>query len=48
VLDGLVGVPVKVTWSDERYARVATGRAEPTSVEAQALGGLADRFPLFS
>jgi hypothetical protein len=48
VLDGLVGAAVKVAWSDERYARVATGRAEPTADEAQALGGLADRFPLFS
>ena len=48
VLDGLGGTPVKVSWSDERYARVATGRAEPTPDEAQALGGLADRFPLFS
>src|SRR3954454_17532007 len=48
VLDALVAAPLEVTWSDERYALVATGRAEPTADEARALGGLADRFPLFS
>lgn len=48
VLDGLVGVPVNVAWTDERYARVATGRAEPTADEARALGQVAERFPLFS
>jgi hypothetical protein len=48
VLDALAGAPVEVPWSDERYARVATGRSEPTADEVRALEGLADRFPLFS
>ena len=48
VLDGLVGGQVNVAWTDERYARVATGRAEPTADEARALGPVVERFPLFS
>jgi uncharacterized protein (TIGR03083 family) len=48
VLDALVGEDVARSWADERYARVATGRAEPTPEEAAALGAVADRFPLFS
>ena len=47
-LDGLLGGAVDVGWSDERYARVATGRAEPTVEEARALGPARDRLPLFA
>jgi len=47
-LDGLLGRPVPVDWSDERYARAATGRAPLTEAERLALGADADRFPLFS
>ena len=48
VLDALMPGPPEVPWTDERYAMVATGRAEPTADEVRALGSLADRFPLFS
>jgi hypothetical protein len=48
VLDGLVGHPVPVGWTDGRYARVATGRAPATPDEARSLGPVLDRFPLFS
>ncbi|WP_217237958.1 maleylpyruvate isomerase N-terminal domain-containing protein [Streptomyces sp. AC555_RSS877] len=47
-LDGLLGRPVPLGWSDERYARAATGRAPLTEAERGALGPDADRFPLFS
>lgn len=47
-LDGLLGRPVPVDWSDEHYARAATGRAPLTKTERRALGPDADRFPLFS
>lgn len=46
-LDGLLGHPVPVEWSDEHYARAATGRAPLTDAERQLLGPDADRFPLF-
>ncbi|SFF01532.1 Mycothiol maleylpyruvate isomerase N-terminal domain-containing protein [Actinacidiphila alni] len=46
-LDGLLGRPVPVAWSDERYARAATGRAALTAAERAALGEDAGRFPLF-
>jgi hypothetical protein len=48
VLDALAGEPPAVSWSDERYARVATGRARPSGSELRELGSLAERFPLFS
>ncbi|MDH6589295.1 uncharacterized protein (TIGR03083 family) [Streptomyces sp. SAI-133] len=47
-LDGLVGRPVPLDWSDEHYARAATGRTPLTDAERLALGADADRFPLFS
>ncbi|MEU6478142.1 maleylpyruvate isomerase N-terminal domain-containing protein [Streptomyces sp. NPDC047017] len=47
VLDGLSGRPVPVEWSDEHYARAATGRAALTAAERERLGADADRFPLF-
>jgi hypothetical protein len=51
-LDGLLfhalGSTVDVGWSDERYARVATGRARPTDDEARELGPARALFPLFS
>lgn len=46
-LDGLLGRPVPLAWSDEQFARAATGRAELTSAERAALGADAERFPLF-
>src|SRR4051812_19729442 len=48
VLDGLLGGPPDPGWSDERYARVATGRAAATAEEARVLGALLERFPVFS
>ena len=45
VLDGLLGRQAPAEWPDERYARVATGRAEPTAEERALLG---DRLPVFS
>ncbi|WP_406396401.1 maleylpyruvate isomerase N-terminal domain-containing protein [Streptomyces sp. NBC_00882] len=47
-LDGLLGRPVPLDWSDEHYARAATGRTPLTDPERLALGADADRFPLFS
>jgi hypothetical protein len=51
-LDGLLfsalGATVDVGWSDERYALVATGRAQPTEDEARELGPAGRLFPLFS
>jgi hypothetical protein len=46
-LDGLLGRPVPVEWSDEHYARAATGRASLTREERRALGADAERLPLF-
>jgi uncharacterized protein (TIGR03083 family) len=46
-LDGLLGRPVPVEWSDEHYARAGTGRARLTEDERGALGPAADRLPLF-
>jgi hypothetical protein len=42
------GSTVDVGWSDERYARVATGRAAPTEDEARELGAAGALFPVFS
>ncbi|MBD0423315.1 maleylpyruvate isomerase family mycothiol-dependent enzyme [Streptomyces sp. TRM S81-3] len=47
-LDGLLGRPVPLDWSDEHYARAGTGRTPLTRAERRALGADADRFPLFS
>ena len=47
-LDGLLGRPLPLDWSDEYYARAATGRAPLTDTDRLALGADADRFPLFS
>jgi uncharacterized protein (TIGR03083 family) len=46
-LDGLLGRPVPVEWSDEHYARAGTGRVPLTATERQSLGPDAARFPLF-
>ena len=48
VLDGLLGRAVADGWTDERYALVATGRAEPTELEARDLGDVRGRLPVFS
>jgi hypothetical protein len=48
VLDGLLGGPVAAAWPDDRYALVATGRADPTPDEARELGSLVARLPVFS
>ena len=48
VLDGLLGARVATGWTDERYARVATGRGVPDAAEAAELGSLAARLPVFS
>jgi hypothetical protein len=47
VLDGLLGRPVPVAWSDEHYARAATGRVPLSEPERHSLGPDAARFPLF-
>ncbi|MFE5394132.1 maleylpyruvate isomerase N-terminal domain-containing protein [Streptomyces sp. NPDC056568] len=47
-LDGLLGRPVPPAWSDEHYARAATGRVPLTDSERDALGADAERMPLFS
>lgn len=47
VLDGLLGTPAPGDWDPVRYALVGTGRAALTPDEGDALGPLADRFPLF-
>ncbi|MFF3332453.1 maleylpyruvate isomerase N-terminal domain-containing protein [Streptomyces sp. NPDC002888] len=46
-LDGLLGRPLPVDWSDEHYARAGTGRLPLTEPERRSLGPDADRFPLF-
>jgi len=47
VLDGLLGQPAPVGWDDVRYARLGTGRLALEPDDRDALGPLADRFPLF-
>ncbi|NUO40969.1 MAG: hypothetical protein HOV82_02920, partial [Streptomyces sp.] len=47
-LDGLLGRPVPLAWSDEHYARAATGRVPLTEAERRSLGADAERVPLFS
>ena len=46
-LDGLLGRPVPLPWSDDHYARAGTGRVPLTDDERAALGADAARFPLF-
>jgi Mycothiol maleylpyruvate isomerase N-terminal domain len=46
-LDGLLGRPVPLAWSDGHYARAGTGRLPLTAAERERLGGDAARFPLF-
>ncbi|MGW3328857.1 maleylpyruvate isomerase N-terminal domain-containing protein [Streptomyces virginiae] len=46
-LDGLLGRPLPLDWSDEHYARAATGRLPLTDTEKRALGPDAASFPLF-
>jgi uncharacterized protein (TIGR03083 family) len=46
-LDRLLGRPVPVEWTDEHYARAATGRLPLTEEERHAFGADADRLPLF-
>jgi hypothetical protein len=46
-LDGLLGEPLPLPWDDVAYARVGTGRTEPSESDRHALGPLAERFPLF-
>ncbi|HYO40490.1 MAG TPA: maleylpyruvate isomerase N-terminal domain-containing protein [Nocardioidaceae bacterium] len=48
VLDGLLGASPALDWDDERYARVATGRAGATERELRLLGPMRDRLPLFA
>jgi hypothetical protein len=45
-LDGLLGHPMSLDWSDEHYARAATGRAVLSDAERELLGEDAVRFPL--
>ncbi|WP_437086550.1 maleylpyruvate isomerase N-terminal domain-containing protein [Streptomyces sp. enrichment culture] len=46
-LDGLLGRPLPLDWSDEHYARAGTGRLPLTDAEIRALGPDAASFPLF-
>lgn len=46
-LDGLLGRPIPVDWSDKHYARAGTGRAPLTEAEQRQLGPDTARFPLF-
>ncbi|MFC8427640.1 maleylpyruvate isomerase N-terminal domain-containing protein [Streptomyces sp. NPDC057253] len=47
-LDGLLGRPLTLDWSDEHYARAGTGRTPLTDTDRLTLGADANRFPLFS
>jgi hypothetical protein len=46
-LDGLLGRPVPVEWTDAHYARAGTGRTPLSAAERTRLGPDAARFPLF-
>jgi len=46
-LDALLGRPVPVAWDDATYALKGSGRVALTGTERDALGALAERFPLF-
>jgi uncharacterized protein (TIGR03083 family) len=46
-LDALLGRPVPVAWDDATYALKGSGRVALTGEERDALGALAERFPLF-
>jgi Mycothiol maleylpyruvate isomerase N-terminal domain len=47
VLDGLLGTPMPGDWDDATYALKGTGRLPVAPQERSAIGGLADRLPLF-
>jgi len=47
VLDTLLGHAAPVGWDDIRYIRTGTGRQALDPAERQALGPLANRFPMF-
>ena len=46
-LDALLGEPSPAAWDDATYALKGTGRLPLTGEERDALGPLAERFPLF-
>ena len=46
-LDALLGRPVPLAWDDASYALKGTARLPLEQQERQALGPLAERFPLF-
>ena len=48
VLDALLGREAPPDWPDERYVRVATGRATPSAEELASLGPAAGRLPVFT
>lgn len=45
-LDGLLGMPLPLKWTDEEYAVKGTGRGSLTEAERAALGEAAQRLPL--
>jgi len=45
-LDGLLGMPLPLDWTDEEYAVKATGRQPLSAAEREALGEGAGRLPL--
>ncbi len=47
-LDGLLGAPCPCDWDNPTYLKKGTGRDELIVEELTQLGGLGDRFPLFS
>lgn len=48
VLDALLDLGSAPEWPDDRYVRVATGRATPSAAERGVLGAAADRLPVFT
>lgn len=46
-LDGLLGASAPASWDDTTYALKGTGRLPLDAADRAALGGAADRFPLF-
>lgn len=47
-LDGLLGGPRPLPWSDEEYLLYGTGRERLSPEQRRAAGELAARFPLFT
>lgn len=45
-LDGLLGIPLPVAWTDEEYAVKGTGREQLSAADREAFGETADRLPL--